>query len=103
MKAKLRERDIEKYLVYKVQLHGGKAYKFSSPSNRAVPDRICCFPQGRIVFVECKAPGKAPTPLQLKVLQYLNHLGNNVVVIDSKEKVDTLIAVIKEELNGSND
>jgi len=95
---KLLERDIENYLVDQVRYAGGKAFKFSSPSNRAVPDRICCFPRGRIVFVECKAPGKKPTPLQLKVLGFLNSLGHNVVVIDSKEKVDVLLKVIKEEI-----
>jgi len=83
-----------------VEKLGGKAYKFSSPSNRAVPDRICCFPRGQIVFVECKAPGKKPTPLQFKVLRFLNSLGHNVAVIDSKEKVDLLIKMVKEDQNG---
>ena len=95
---KLLERDIEGYLVRQVAKLGGKSYKWSSPGNRAVPDRICFFPKGNIVIVECKAPGKRPTPLQYKVLKFLNFLGNNVVVIDTKEKVDTLINVIKEEL-----
>ena len=61
------ERDVEKYLVRQVKSLGGKAYKFSSPSNKAVPDRICCFPGNRIKFVELKASGKVPTPLQYKV------------------------------------
>lgn len=101
---KLVEKDIEEYLCRQVERLGGKAYKFSSPANRAVPDRICCFPLGQIVFVECKAPGKRPTPLQMKVLTFLRQLRNNVVVVDSKEGVDTLMRMVKEDLqNAANE
>jgi hypothetical protein len=97
-KADLLERDIEQYLVRQVAKMDGKAYKWSSPGNRAVADRLCFFPKGNLVIVECKAPSKKPTPLQFKVLKSLNVLGYNVVVIDTKEKVDTLCQVMKEEL-----
>jgi len=93
------ERNIEKYLVTQVTKLGGKAYKFSSPSNRSVPDRLCCLPQGGIKFVECKATGAKPTFLQVKVITYLRSLGGEVFVVDSKEKVDILIKNWKEELN----
>ena len=94
------ERDIEKHLVRRVAWLKGKAYKFSSPSNRSVPDRLCCLPYGIIKFVECKATSKKPTPLQAKVIKYLRDLGHEVFVVDSKEKVDILIDIWKEELNG---
>ena len=90
------ERDIEKYLVRRVAQLGGKAYKFSSPSNRSVPDRLCCLPQGRVKFVECKATDKKPTPLQAKTITYLRSLSNDVFVVDSKENVDILIEYWKE-------
>ena len=93
------ERDVEGYLVKRVAKLGGKAYKFSSPSNRSVPDRLCCLPNGRIKFVECKAPGKLPSPLQAKVIKYLRSLRNEVFVVDTKEKVDILIENWREELN----
>ncbi len=92
------EQTIEQYLVKRVKELGGKAYKFSSPSNKAVPDRLCCFPKGIIVFVECKAPGKVPTPLQKKVHRNLRKLSHEVLVIDTKEKVDIMCEIIKEEL-----
>jgi len=91
------EKDIEKYLVRRVAWLKGKAYKFSSPSNRSVPDRLCCLPNGNIKFVECKATGKKPTPLQGKTIKYLRDLGNEVFVVDSKEKVDVLISMWMEE------
>lgn len=48
-------------------------YKFSSPSNRGVPDRILVFPGGRVVFVEFKAPGKEPTALQQHTINQINN------------------------------
>jgi hypothetical protein len=93
------EKDIEKYLVNQVAKLGGKAYKFSSPSNRSVPDRLCCLPSGKIKFVECKATGKKMSPLQAKVVWYLRDLGHEVFVVDSKETINILIDIWKEELN----
>jgi len=93
------ERDVEGYLVKQVAKLGGKAYKFSSPSNRSIPDRICCLPRGLTKYVECKAPWKEPTPLQAKVIKYLRSLGHEVFVVDTKEKVDILINIWREELN----
>ena len=96
---KLRERDIEQYLVSQVKKAKGKAFKFSSPGNKAVPDRICLFPQGTVVFVECKAPGKKPTPLQAKTIQLIRLMSHEVLVIDSKRNVDIFIESVKEVLN----
>jgi hypothetical protein len=70
---------------------GGKAYKFVSPGNNGVPDRLVCFPLGQARFVETKSPGKKLTPLQAKRKRELEMLGFSVSVIDSKEKVDLFI------------
>jgi hypothetical protein len=96
---KIRERDIEQYLKRQVEKIGGLAYKFSSPGNRAVPDRVCLFKGGETVFVECKAPGKKPTPLQRQVIRKIRLLGHDVLVIDTKEMVDIFIESIQEVLN----
>jgi hypothetical protein len=98
---KLLERDIEQHLVKAIAKLGGKAYKWSSPSNRAVPDRICFLPNGGLVFIECKATGKKPTPLQAKVINYLRSLGQKVLIIDSKEQVDILYNITKEEFKNA--
>ena len=92
------ERDVEKHLVKQVAKLGGKAYKWSSPANRAVPDRICCLPQSQIKLVECKAPGRTFSPLQAKIAKYLRGLGHEVFLVDTKEKVDILIEFWKEEI-----
>ena len=52
----MRESEIENHLVWHVERMGGKAYKFRSPSQRGVSDRIVCLPDGQTWFVELKAP-----------------------------------------------
>jgi hypothetical protein len=87
----VRERNIEAYLRDKVKQAGGIAYKWVSPGNNGVPDRIVITPSGRVTFVELKAPGKKPTELQMFQQNRLRGLGCDVRVIDSYEKVDELI------------
>ena len=48
------EKDIERKLIAGVKRAGGKAYKFVSPGNVGVPDRIVIWPNGVIHFVELK-------------------------------------------------
>ena len=50
----MREKDIEKILVAEVRKLGGRAYKWVSPGNDGVPDRIVIFPGKTPVFVELK-------------------------------------------------
>ncbi len=85
------ERDIERYLVRRVKDLGGVAYKFTSPSRRGVPDRLCVFPDGVSVFIECKAPKKKPTVLQTHEIERLRNLGQQVFVVDSKESIDEIV------------
>lgn len=87
----MRERDIETYLREQVKAAGGIAYKWTSPGNAGVPDRIVILPKGRIHFVELKAPGQKPTPLQQVQHRKLTALGCTVWVIDSKEGVDAFL------------
>lgn len=54
------ESKIEAYLRQRVKDLGGIAYKFTSPGNSGVPDRLVLLPGNRTVFVELKAPGKKP-------------------------------------------
>lgn len=82
------EKDIEKYLRDRVKAAGGRAYKFISPGNDGVPDRLVCFSGGRTVFVELKAPGRKPTALQQLQHERLRALGFRVWVIDSHAGVD---------------
>lgn len=92
VKEQARERDVEKYLREKVKKLGGIAYKFESPGNAGVPDRLILLPGGRLHFVELKAPGKKPTPLQMSQHRKIQKVGFEVHVLDSKGAVDDFIA-----------
>lgn len=50
----MRESQIERFLVRKVKENGGLCYKFVSPGNPGVPDRIVITPNGKTIYVELK-------------------------------------------------
>ena len=87
----MKKRAIERYLANKVKQLGGKSFKFVSPGNAGVPDRIVIIPGGHIFFIELKAPGKKPRKLQVVIMNQLKKLGCNVLTIDSKEQVNRFI------------
>lgn len=90
----MRERDIEIYLRDQVKKIHGRAYKFESPGNSGVPDRIVLLPGGRIYFVELKAPGKKSRPLQIAQQRKIESLGFTVLEIDSLEGVNDFISKV---------
>ena len=81
------EKDIERYLVAEVRKRGGEAYKFVSPAQRGVADRIVVMP-GRVWFVELKRPGGKLTPLQERFRDRMLQLLQNHVVLSSRAEVD---------------
>lgn len=88
----MRESTIEAYLRDRVKEMGGKAYKFVSPGNDGVPDRLVCLPGGRTVFVETKRPGEKPTKLQRNRHKELRKMGQVVFgKVDSRWGVDRVI------------
>lgn len=90
------EKSIEDYLRLKVKQMGGRAYKFVSPGNAGVPDRLIVIPGNEMFFTELKAPGKKTTPLQERKIAELDRLGQTVFVIDSKEGVDRIMAAAEK-------
>lgn len=91
----MKEHDIEQALVAAVCSRGGLAWKFTSPGTAGVPDRIVMLPQGRLAFVELKAPGKKPRSLQLLRFRQLRKLGFKVFVVDSKEQIGGVLDEIQ--------
>lgn len=70
---------------------GCKVYKFRSPGNNGVPDRLILCPNGITRYVELKAPGKTPTVLQEYVHREFSQLGHQVAVLDSFEAIEKWI------------
>ena len=69
------EKSLEQKVVKYAKAQGCLCYKFTSPGNRGVPDRIIIGPTGKVLFLELKAPGKKPTPLQFYTMQKLSEQG----------------------------
>lgn len=78
----MREKEIERLLVNEVKKLGGRAYKWTSPGNDGVPDRIVIFPGQAPVFVELKAPGGRLTKLQECQIRRLKELGQKVEAVE---------------------
>ena len=89
------EKVIEHKLVATVRKAGGLCPKFVSPGMDGMPDRIVLMPGGKIAFVEVKAPGKEPRPLQLRCHDLLRALGFPVYVISELDDVPFLMTVMK--------
>ena len=87
----MREKVIEQRLVKAVREKGGMCPKFVSPGFSGMPDRIVLMPGGRMAFVEVKAPGLKPRPLQVTRHEELRRLGFSVFVLDCPEQVPEIL------------
>ena len=81
------EKDIEKLFRDEIKKAGGKAYKFTSPGNDGVPDRIVMLPDGRIVFVELKTDTGKLSRLQELQSRQIAELGQTVRVLHGLAEV----------------
>ena len=81
------EREVEKFLVKGVREKGGRAFKWVSPGNDGVPDRIVILP-GRVpVFVELKTETGRLSRIQSVQIQRLRSLGQDVRVLHGVDEV----------------
>ena len=91
----MRERTIEQRFARTVKKRGGIALKFVSPGFDGMPDRLVLFPDGKIGFVEVKAPGKKARPLQVSRHRMLLKMGFKVYVLDAPERIEVIIDEIR--------
>ena len=91
----MREVTIEKKLITAVKNMGGICPKWVSPGFDGMPDRIVLLPKGRIGFVEVKAPGEKPRPLQLARHRLLQRLGFRVFVLDDPQQIGGILDAIQ--------
>ena len=91
----MREKNTEQKLVSTIKSMGGIAPKFVSPGYDGMPDRIVLLPGGHMAFVEVKAPGKVPRPLQAARHELLRRLGFKVFVLDDEQQIGKIIKEIE--------
>ena len=87
----MKEKEIEQKLVRRAKKAGGIALKFVSPGHAGVPDRLVLLPNGRMGFVEVKAPDKQPRQLQAATHEKLRALGFKVYVLDDPEQIGGIL------------
>lgn len=96
----MRESDIERHLVKRVKELGGEVRKVQWIGRNGAPDRLVMLPfrpksnmaADTTVWVELKAPGQKPRPNQIREHAKMRAMGQRVVVIDSIEGVEELLA-----------
>lgn len=90
------EKELEKYFVSEIKKLGGRCYKFVSPGNSGVPDRIVVLPKV-VHFVELKTERGRLSPLQKRQIKKLNDLGQMTWVLYGFEDVENFINILKFE------
>ena len=91
----MKEKIIEQKFRAAVRAAGGEAVKFVSPGLDGMPDRLALLPGGRMAFVEVKASGKKPRPLQEARHRMLRQLGFKVYVLDDEKQIGGIIDEIQ--------
>lgn len=77
----MKESQIEKFLVRKIKESGGLCFKFISPGNPGVPDRIVITPTGKTIYVELKTETGQLTKMQKLQIEQIREKGADVRVL----------------------
>lgn len=85
------EKSVERKLVELVKINNGMCIKLLCDQLIGLPDRLCLFPNHKIVFVETKTTGQKPRRIQAYMHKKLKTLGFRVEIIDSIEGVEQFI------------
>jgi hypothetical protein len=90
------EKDLEKILVRRVESVGGRCLKWVCPGNSGVPDRVCLFPGGLVIFAELKRPvGGVRDPLQRVWARRVRALGFLHYWIENTSDIDVMFSYVR--------
>ena len=78
------EKKIEQKAKRWARDHGWYARKFTSPSQRSVPDDLF-LKNGKVIFIEFKREGETPTPSQWEEIKTIRRKGGHADWADSCE------------------
>ena len=95
----MREKLIEQKLVKAVKSRGGICPKLVCPGFDGMPDRLVLLPDGKVGFVEVKAPDEKPRPLQVSRHNLLRSLGLQVFTLDDITAIPRML----DEIGGKHD
>lgn len=90
-----RESELEREIKEYCKRTGWFFWKFISPSNKGVPDRIL-FKKGVVLFFELKRKGELPNKIQRYKIELMLSSGLNVFVIDDFEQAKTILDKVLE-------
>ena len=93
------EKQIEEKLRQAIKAMGGIAYKFISPGNIGVPDRIILLPGGGVWFVELKTDNGRMTATQERQAHRIRQTGGNVCTLYGMDGVNAFLAARRAELD----
>lgn len=91
----MQEKYIEQTFKKAVEQHGGLCLKIDATHLAGIPDRLVLLPGGTHAFVETKAPGKKPRPIQQRRHDQLRAIGHRVYTLDNTNNIESLIHEIR--------
>ena len=92
------EKDIENWLNKQIEQMGGLTFKFVSPGNPGVPDRIYILPNGEVWFVELKQQLGKVANIQKWQRQRLIGLGCNYRLVKGMDDAKKYVEEMRHEI-----
>lgn len=96
----MKESELERRLVQGVDKLGGIAYKFVSPGNDGVPDRVVVLPGGQVFFVELKTDTGRLRSVQKYQLERLCDLGARALVVRGDQGLQDFLKICWDSIWG---
>lgn len=89
------EKKIEAWLGKQLKNLGCLYFKFVSPGNDGVPDRIIVLPGGMTIFVELKTDRGYLSPMQRYQLERLRNQGAGAYVVFGMDDAEALVRILQ--------
>lgn len=94
----MKESELEARIRNYARNKGCLCWKFTSPGNPGVPDRIIISPNGAVLFMEIKRPGEKPRPLQQYRINELTRHNARACYVDNFSDAIRHIAALSDPL-----
>lgn len=92
----MREKDIERWLGERLRELGCLYFKFVSPMNPGVPDRIVILPGGKTIYVELKTEVGRLSSVQQRQIARMRERGADVRTVRGVDEAKELLREVKE-------